>query len=56
MSFFFQDSYLVYAGNVETCINGTYSSICDIDWGDVEAQLICNGLGYTEPFFRTFVL
>ena len=48
----FQDSYLVYAGNVETCINGTYSSICDIGWDDVEAQLICNALGYVEPYFR----
>ena len=52
ISFFLQDSYVVYAGNVETCINGTYFSICDIGWDDVEAQLICNALGLVEPYFR----
>ena len=46
----------MYEGNVETCINGTYSSICDVGWDDIEAQLICNALGYAEPFYRKLIL
>ena len=43
-------------GNVETCINGTYSSICDVGWDDVDAQLICNVLGFSEPFYRKLTI
>ena len=56
MSLFLQDGNLVAAGNIETCLNGSYFSICDTDWDDVEAQLICNSLGYFEPFFRKFMM
>ena len=56
MTSFFQDGYLVIAGNLETCLSGSYFSICDTDWDDVEAQLNCNGLGYIEPYFRKFMM
>ena len=56
MSFFVQDGNGVAAGNVETCLNGSYFSICDTDWDDVDAQLICNALGYIEPYFRKFMM
>ena len=53
----FQGTNLVYyAGTVETCFNGSYFSICDIGWDDVEAQLICNALGLIEPYYRKLVL
>ena len=45
----------VIMGNVEICLNASYFSICDTDWDDVEAQLICNALGLIEPFFRKFM-
>lgn len=46
-------SYLVYEANIEVCIGGTYVSICDLGWDDTEAQLACNALGYSEPFYST---
>lgn len=42
--------------NVEICINGTFVAICDLGWGDKEAQLACNALGYSEPFYRMFFM
>ena len=53
-SFSSQDVYVVYEGNVEICINGTYVAICDLGWDNVEAQLACNIEGYGAPFFRKF--
>ena len=43
---------IVVVGTVEICNNGSYFSICDVGWNNVGAQLICNALGYTEPYFR----
>ena len=47
-----QDSSTVYQHNVEVCFNGTYQSICDVGWDDEDAQLVCNFVGFAEPFFR----
>ena len=49
------DGALIVVGVVETCISGSYFSICDTNWDDVDAQLTCNGLGYIAPFFRKFM-
>ena len=51
-SFTSQDVYLVYEGNVEACIDGTFISICDLGWNDVDAQVACNAMGYGEPYYR----
>ena len=45
----------VVEGNVESCLNGTYVAICDVGWDTVDAQVICNALGYGVPFFRKLV-
>ena len=55
-SFVLVDSNPAITGNVEACLGGSYISVCDVGWDDVEAQLFCNALGYSEPFFRKFVL
>lgn len=47
-----QGLYLVIEGNIEVCINGTYVAVCDLGWDHAEAQLACNAVGYTEPFYR----
>ena len=53
-SFSSHDVYVVYEGNVEICINGTYVAVCDLGWDDVEAQLACSIDGYGAPFFCKF--
>ena len=42
----------MYGGNVEVCVDGSYFAICDIGWDDRDAQIVCNAIGFSEPFFR----
>ena len=38
----------VYAseGNVEVCIRGVWSSVCDIGWDSGDSNVVCGQLGY----------
>ena len=35
-----------YEGNVEACVNGLWSTICDSGWSTSDAQVACGDAGY----------
>ena len=35
-------------GRVELCLSGQWKTVCDNNWGDSEAQVVCKQLGYSH--------
>ena len=42
----------VYGGRVEACYNGVYHPVCDEEWTDNDAAVVCNNMGYSYPYYR----
>ena len=34
---------------MEVCVGGVWSTVCDQQWGDNDAQVVCRQLGYLFP-------
>ena len=37
-----------FEGNVEVCINKSWAAICDSQWSNVQAAVVCRQLGYSS--------
>ena len=40
-------SFIERLGRVEVCVNGTWTTICDEHWDDVDASVVCQQLGHS---------
>ena len=40
-------------GRVEVCLDGTYGTVCDMDFGEEEASVVCRQLGFS-PYGMQF--
>ena len=40
------EGFILVAGLLEFCYNNTFSRVCDYNWDENDARVVCNSLGY----------
>ena len=43
------DGWNQYEGRVEVCDEGMWKTVCDREWREEEAMVVCRQLNYSEP-------
>lgn len=49
------DGFTVQSGRVEFCVNGSQGFVCDREWNDVDANIVCRELGLGEPGCKKYI-
>ena len=44
-----------FEGRVEVCQGGQWRTVCDRDWGNEEARVVCRQLGFSGDLDRKFI-
>ena len=52
MNYSYVDGDNVYGGRVAVCYNGTYHPVCDDEWTDSDAAVVCYTVGYSSSNYR----
>ena len=49
-TYLFKDGVFMYGGRAEVCYRGTFHPVCDEQWTDKDAAVVCNSIGYSTAY------